>query len=136
MNPRVQGKPIKRGEFKPKRHKVVRSGGIPPNPKHQEFIRQLPCILADDSRHICQGRIEAAHCGIGSGMKRKAPDETCLPMCMGLHRTGRYSHHSLPRTFWDHWDLDREMLILEYQARGIMEGTITQEQLDRIKLAA
>src|SRR6185437_5210858 len=119
--------------FRPKRRKVMRSGRIPPNYKHQDFIRTFPCLLAGDPRHVCHGKTEAAHCGINHGRGIKSPDETCLPMCRSLHLTGRYSHHSLPRTFWDHWGLDREGLILEYQARGVLEGTITEVHLERLK---
>lgn len=119
--------------FRPKRRVILRAGNVPQNRKHREFIKTLPCILSGDERHVCHGVTEAAHCGVDHGMRRKSPDETCLPMCSNLHRTGKFSHHSLPRTFWDHWKLDREALILEYQARGVIEGTITEVHLERLR---
>ena len=102
---------------KPKRRqKLVRSGGVPPNPKFLAFVRTLPCILVDHFNHRCGGGpIEAAHIGLGPGMGQKAPDETAVPMCPVAHRTGRWAFHSMPRSFFQHWSLDRELLILRYQ---------------------
>lgn len=104
--------PIRRSH----RSSSARSGGVPRNPKHLDVIRSLPCILAGDPRHECRGRVEAAHAGWGRGRGQKAPDETAIPMCSALHRTGKYSQHAIPKTFWSYWNLDRSALIEKYAA--------------------
>jgi hypothetical protein len=48
-------------------------------------------------------------------MGQKGPDEDALPMCSRLHRTGKYSHHDLPKTFWIHWGLDRHKLVAKHR---------------------
>ena len=120
---------IARGVFKPKRRKVVRSGGIPPNPEHLEMIRGLKCILSDDPRHKCSGRIEAMHLGT-RGRGQKAPDETAAPGCIGAHRTGRKSLHKGEKTFFSYWVVrSKERLILDYSTLGRCAGTITEDNL-------
>ena len=120
---------IARGVFKPKRRKVVRSGGIPPNEAHLEMIRSLQCVLADDPRHTCSQRVEAAHLG-AHGRGRKAPDETAVPMCNSAHRTGRYSYHAGDKTFFKYWVVrSKERLILDYSTLGRCVGTITEDNL-------
>ena len=120
---------IARGVFKPKRRKVVRSGGIPPNPDHLEMIRGLKCILAEDPRHKCGRRVEAAHLG-ARGRGQKAPDETAVPMCDSAHRTGRYAFHKGEKTFFKYWVVrGKERLILDYSTLGRCAGTITEDNL-------
>lgn len=101
---------------KARRNPKRRSGGVPENPAFLKFIRTLPCILHGDPRHVCSGRIEAAHIGWGRGRGQKAPDETAVPMCSSLHRTGEFAQHKTPKTFWQYWKLDRAALMAKYQA--------------------
>lgn len=123
------GNAIARGAFKPKRRKVVRSGGIPPNPKHLDMIRELACILADDPRHKCSGRVEAAHLG-ARGRSQKAPDETAAPLCASAHRTGIKALHKGEKTFFSYWIVrSKEILILDYSTLGRCVGTITEDNL-------
>ncbi len=120
---------IARGVFKPKRRKVVRSGGIPPNEDHLDLIRSMPCVLADDPRHKCSGRVEAMHLGT-RGRGQKAPDETAAPGCCGAHRTGRKSLHKGEKTFFSYWVVrSKDRLISDYSTLGVLAGTITEDNL-------
>lgn len=120
------------GRFNRKRRKHMRSGNIPPNPKHLKFIRTLECALSGNLQHTCSGIVEAAHLG-RRGRGQKAPDETAVPMCSSAHRTGYKAFHKGELTFFEYWKLDREMLILQYQTLGVLEGTITEVHLARLK---
>lgn len=123
------GNAIARGPFRPKRRKVVRSGGIPPNPEHLDMIRGLQCILAEDPRHKCSGRVEAMHVGY-RGRGQKAPDETAVPGCTNAHRTGIKALHKGEKTFFAYWVVrSKDRLILDYSTLGIMAGTITEDNL-------
>lgn len=121
-NPRVIGS-VAALKPKPKKRKKlpVRSGGVPQNPHFLAFIRRLPCLgaglqsTASGHVHQCSGRVEAAHMGWGAGRGQKAPDETAGPMCVNLHRTGKYANEVLRKKFWEFWGLDREILIRRYQ---------------------
>lgn len=123
------GNAIARGAFSPKRRKIVRSGGFPPNEDHLDFIRSLQCILADDPRHECSGRIEAAHLGL-RGHRQKAADETTVPMCVNAHRSGKFAIHKGEKTFWSYWIIPtKEFLIEKYSALGMLHGTIKADSL-------
>src|SRR3972149_5908228 len=64
------------------------------NPAFVAFVRTLPCILRGvayqskrgDALIIedCRGRTEANHAG-DRPKGRKADDDSCLPMCSGVH---------------------------------------------------
>lgn len=123
------GNAIARGPFKPKRRVVLRSGGFPQNKPHRDFIGTLQCILADDPRHECSGRVEAAHVG-PRGKSQKAADETTLPICIGGHQTGRKAFHKGEKTFWAYWIIpSKEFLIQKYIDLGLLHGTIKEDSL-------
>lgn len=114
--PRVGMQPTKKPKAKPGEKRVkLRSGGVPENSAFLEFIRLLPCILLGNTDHTCGGKVEAAHIGTGAGVGQKAPDETAVPMCGRAHRTERYAHHRIPKSFFRHWGLDRDELIARFQ---------------------
>ncbi len=120
---------IARGVFKPKRHPVIRSGGIPPNEDHLDLIRSMDCVLAEDPRHTCSRRIEAAHLG-ARGRGQKAPDETAVPMCDSAHRTGIKALHKGEKTFFSYWIVrSKEVLISDYVTLGVLCGTIKEDSL-------
>lgn len=123
------GNAIAGGPFKPKRHKAVRSGGIPQNKPHRDFIATLPCILIDDPRHECSGRVECAHVGT-RGKSQKCADEESLPMCVNGHRTGRKAFHKGEKTFWSYWVIpSKEFLVRQYIELGVLHGTIKPDSL-------
>lgn len=120
---------------------TLRFGGIPQNPKFLAFTRECPCILNNligfsplgtmAAPHFCSGRIEAAHTG-RRGLKQKAADETCLPMCCGAHRTSRFSHHTLGKNFWAVWNLSKDRVLLSHQRKAVAAGIqLSDEYLDR-----
>lgn len=111
------------------RRLIMRSGGIPQNKKHRDFIRTLPCVLADDPRHECAGSIEAAHVG-KRGKSQKSPDEETLPLCAGGHRTRKYALHKGEKTFWSYWIIPaKEFLIQQHVNLGVLHGTIREDSL-------
>lgn len=123
------GNAIARGPFRPKRHVVLRAGGIPQNKIHRDYIRTLKCILIDDPRHQCSGRIECAHIG-SRGKSQKSPDEETLPLCTNGHMTGKYAIHKGEKTFWSYWIIPtKEFLIEKYSSLGILHGTIKPDSL-------
>lgn len=48
------------------------------------WVKTQPCLLAGIGKHVCYGPIEADHAG-GRGWSRKAPDNTCVPLCKRGH---------------------------------------------------
>lgn len=123
------GNAIARGPFRPKRRVVLRSGGFPQNKPHRDFIATLPCILIDDPRHQCSGRVECAHVGSRGG-SQKSPDEETLPMCVNGHRTGKKAFHKGDKTFWAYWIIpSKEFLIQKYVDLGFLHGTIKEDSL-------
>ena len=86
---------------------VGRYTGVLADPQRLAEIRRMPCMLAGHPDHKCSGgRIEAAHLGGGA----------YAPMCSSANRTGKYSLKNLPRTFWEHWGLDREEFVRKYKS--------------------
>lgn len=126
-----------------RRKLLVRLGGVLENPRFRAFVRTFPCILRGlqafefrsdaapgtkrilssvEVRHVCSGRIEAAHTGVGSGMGQQTGDENCLPMCVSAHRTGKFSHHALGKEFWMFWGINREAEVEKMNAAARAEG--------------
>ena len=113
--------------------RVLRFGKIPQNPEFLAFVRTLPCILTGKTGyatlgtprqvfvHQCSGRIEASHVG-RSGMRIKAADETCLPMCSRGHRTGPLAHHKISSLFWSAWGLNKQVLVEQTQQKAREAG--------------
>lgn len=93
--------------------KTLRFGGVRQNPAYLVFIRTFPCILHGTDPHVCSGKVEAAHTG-PRGRGQKAVDESALPMCVNLHRTGGGAHHKLGRNFWTFHGLNQAELITRF----------------------
>ena len=121
----------------PRRRKkrILRFGGVAQNPKYIAVIRREICIglglqsVDLKQLHVCSGIMEAAHTG-KRGMRQKAVDESCLPMCSSLHRTGKNSHHKKPKIFWSFWGLDRLKLVLAHNERAREAGITVPEGLN------
>ena len=109
-----------------KKH-ALHFGGVPRNPAVLAFIRQNHCIMfglhsaKNGEFHVCSGIVEAAHTG-PRGRGQKAADETALPMCVNLHRTGRYAHHKLGKKFWEFHGLNQAELIADHNVRARQNG--------------
>ena len=58
--------------------------------RYLAWVRTLPC-------EICGGLAEAAHTGADGGMRQKASDFTCIPLCHRCHRTGKQAYHAIGR---------------------------------------
>lgn len=119
----IAPRPRKRRKF------LVRLGGVLENPRFRAFVRTFPCLLSDPDvvkykslMHVCSGRVEAAHTGLGTGMGQKTGDENCLPLCVSAHRTGKYSHHALGKSFWSFWGINREAEVEKMNAAARAEG--------------
>lgn len=59
--------------------------------KRMAWVKQQECAVSLDQVVLelagpCEGVIEADHAGGGSGMGRKAPDDTTIPACVRHHR--------------------------------------------------
>jgi len=76
LTPLRRGRPMR--QRSPKRRQ--------PSPEDRErmaWIRTLPCCAP--MPHLCRGRIDTHHAGIKPGLRMKAPDDTCIPMCRRSH---------------------------------------------------
>jgi hypothetical protein len=59
--------------------------------RYKGWIRTLPCL-------VCQSEpSEAAHTGCDGGMKLKASDYSCVPLCTECHTMRPDSYHRLGR---------------------------------------
>ena len=61
------------------------------NWKYRAWIRSLPCAICGRTPS------EAAHTGSDHGLRQKASDYTCVPLCTFCHTFGPHSYHILGR---------------------------------------
>lgn len=47
------------------------------------WIKTLPCCAPGP--HVCHRIVQAHHAGKNPGMRLKAPDDTCIPLCKQAH---------------------------------------------------
>jgi hypothetical protein len=78
------------------------------------WIRQQGCVVCRAHGLKQVSRTEAAHVG-RRGLLQRCSDFETLPLCTNHHRTGKDSHHSIGKFFWDHHQLDRTALIAEFR---------------------
>jgi hypothetical protein len=77
--------PLRRS--KPMRGPSKKRSRYRPRPRDTErmlWIRTLPCCAPQP--HVCEWHIEAHHAGKKPGLRMKAPDDTCIPLCLLAHR--------------------------------------------------
>ena len=60
--------------------------------KYRAWIRSLPCAACG-----IEPAGEAAHTGSDGGMKQKASDFSCIPLCRNCHTMGPYAYHRIGR---------------------------------------
>ena len=56
--------------------------------KYLAWIRSLPCCHCGATRDV-----EAAHTGSDGGMRQKASDTSCVPLCHDCHQSAAVSYH-------------------------------------------
>jgi hypothetical protein len=88
--------------------------------KYRSWIRTLPCA-ACGSTH----RVEAAHTGSDGGMRQKASDTSCVPLCHDCHQAAPVSYHRRR----EEMGIDWEALVQRLQAcyQGMAEYARGQE---------
>ena len=62
--------------------------------KYKAWVRTLPCCVSECNR----GRIEAAHTGSDGGMRLKASDRSCVPLCHYHHAVHYHGLNAGKRT--------------------------------------
>jgi hypothetical protein len=75
---------------RPKRHSPRRPTGRGPirDYKYKAWIRTLPCASCGSTYEV-----EAAHTGSDGGMRQKASDRSCVPLCNNCHQAHPVSYH-------------------------------------------
>lgn len=61
------------------------------NARYKRWIRSLPCAACDKTPS------EAAHTGSDGGLKQKASDYSCIPLCTDCHTLNAGSYHQIGR---------------------------------------
>lgn len=84
--PRRRSRPVRRGPVRDR--------------KYLAWIRSLPCAACGSTWSV-----EAAHTGSDGGMRQKASDTTCVPLCHDCHQAAPTSYHR-----------DREALGVDFPA--------------------
>ena len=64
--------------------------GPPRDAAYLAWIREMPCIACGIERQS-----EAAHTGRDGGMRQKASDYSCVPLCGGCHTQDSDSYHRI-----------------------------------------
>ena len=73
---------------KPPRRAMHATGKPVRDRKYLAWIRTLPCAHCGTSYGI-----EAAHTGTDGGMRQKASDTSCVPLCHDCHQASPISYH-------------------------------------------
>ena len=60
--------------------------------RYRQWIRSLPCAACG-----LEPGGEAAHTGSDGGMRQKASDYSCIPLCADCHRFGAGAYHAIGR---------------------------------------
>ena len=95
----------------------------PPDEAYKAWVRSQSCIVCELLRLHPRvfSRIEAHHAG-QRGLGQTADDRTCIPLCWRHHdRRSQVSVHSLGKTFWTRFGLDRYAVIAEVRRRYFLE---------------
>jgi hypothetical protein len=71
-------KPMRLRRARPRRESRVR------DETYMAWVRTLPCC--SPMPHLCRGVIDPHHAGVKPGLRIKADDDTCIPMCRRSHR--------------------------------------------------
>ena len=81
------------------------------------WVKSQPCIVCEKQLILNFGSIYAHHAG-QRAFGRKADDRTCIPLCWRHHdRASSQSIHSLGKSFWGTYRIDRAQAIAELNER-------------------
>jgi hypothetical protein len=81
------------------------------------WITSQQCIVCESQHSLQLSRTYAHHAG-PRAFGRKADDSTAIPLCWRHHDRGSsLSIHTLGKTFWTAYKLERGAVILELQER-------------------
>src|SRR5690348_13951531 len=69
--------------------------------QYRAWIRTSPCAACGRIQNI-----EAAHTGADGGMRQKASDYSCIPLCSDCHQFAPTSYHRVRAAFLRKWKLD------------------------------
>jgi len=64
--------------------------------KYRAWIRSLPCASCG-----IEPAGEAAHTGSDGGMKQKASDYSCVPLCCDCHTIGANAYHRIGKSAFE-----------------------------------
>ena len=103
----------------PRRRSSLRRGPVRDR-NYLAWIRTLPCAHCGTSHGI-----EAAHTGSDGGMRLKASDTTCVPLCRECHQAAPVSYHRDRAAMGIDWEALVSRLNDVYQ--GMTESTRGQE---------
>ena len=73
---------------KPRRRPRIGRRGPVRDRKYLSWIRTLPCAACGSTHQV-----EAAHTGSDGGMRQKASDTSCVPLCHNCHQAHPVSYH-------------------------------------------
>ena len=80
--------------------------------KYRAWVRSLPCAACG-----IEPAGEAAHTGKDGGMRQKASDFSCIPLCRDCHTIGPHAYHSIGRKEFElRHNLDIGRLVLRLNA--------------------
>jgi hypothetical protein len=87
------------------------------NHKYRAWIRTLPCACCG-----LEPAGEAAHTGSDGGMRQKASDYSCIPLCSDCHRFAAHAYHRIGRAaFETRFNLNRAWFNADRIAGGQFE---------------
>lgn len=66
------------------------------NAKYRAWIRSLPCVGCG-----LEPAGEAAHTGVDGGMRQKASDYSCVPLCSDCHTQAPDSYHRVGKAAFE-----------------------------------
>jgi hypothetical protein len=86
------------------------------------WVASQQCIVCESQRKLQLSRSYAHHAG-ARGLSQRADDRTAIPLCWRHHDRGSsLSIHTLGKKFWTAYNLDRNAVIAELQARYDLEN--------------
>jgi hypothetical protein len=93
------------------------------NPKHLEFVRQLPCAVCGDPTSTEAAHVRSAHLKYGkrpTGMGEKPDDRWTVPLC-GAHHREQHSMNEME--FWRREGIDPFTLAMSLEGVTGEEAT-------------
>lgn len=87
------------------------------DPLYLAWITTQQCLVCELQHRPQFGRTYAHHAG-HRGLSQRAPDRTAIPLCWRHHDRGSsQSIHTLGKTFWGKFGLERDAVIAELNNR-------------------